>query len=84
MITVYMNAAGQETLSRGVEEWLVNYVCQYGHIICLENWARERDLTPWYVQACAHAAARKGLVKVTRLLDKPGRPIMVTPILGEA
>ena len=84
MITVYMNAAGQETLSRGVEEWLVNYVRQYGHITCLENWADERDLTPWYVQSCAHIAAKKGLVKLTRLQDRPGRPIMVTPISGEA
>jgi hypothetical protein len=82
MIVVYMNAAGQETLSRGVEEWLVNYVRQYGHITCLENWALERELTPWYVQACAHAAARKGLLRMTRLENRPGQPYKVTLAQG--
>lgn len=83
-VVVYMNAGGVETVSRNVEEWLVNYVRQYGHITCLETWALERELTPWYVQACAHAAERKGLLQLTRLAGKPGQPYKVTLAGGEA
>jgi hypothetical protein len=78
MIMVMAVVAGQVVTSRGVEEYIVNYVKAYGHITSLDQWAHECGISPWYARQCAHAAERKRLVKLTRLCDIPGRPYKVT------
>jgi len=65
-------------ISIGVEECLVQYVRYYGPIVSLDSWAHEWNLTPDWVRKCAHSAAKKGLVKLTRLDDKAGKPYQVS------
>jgi hypothetical protein len=64
-------------VSHGVCEALVNHIRAYGPITSLDAWAHEWDLTPKYVRRCAHQAEEKGLLKLTRLENKLGRPYKV-------
>lgn len=78
MITIMSEAAGVPQVSIGVEQCLVHYVRNYGHIISLDRWAHEWGINPWWVRRCAHIAASKGLLKLTRLQNISGRPYKVS------
>jgi hypothetical protein len=57
-----------------VEKILLTQIHDRGEIISLDRWAHENEFTPWWARHCAHSAAQKGLIKLTRLSNKPGRP----------
>ena len=77
MIAIYHDHQGEKTLSRGVTQCLMDHIRLYGPITCLDRWAIDWGITPWYVRRCAHRAAAQGLLKLTRLEDKPGHPYKV-------
>ena len=78
MITVLSEHAGVPCISHGVEEVLIRYVRDYGQIVSLDRWAIEWGLTPYWVRFCAKRAAMRGVLKLTRLHDRSGRPYRVT------
>jgi hypothetical protein len=80
MITLQSITNGIPCVSPGVKQCLVHYVKSYGHIISLDRWAHEWELNPTHVRRCAHAAAKEGLVKLTRLQNASGRPYEVSSL----
>jgi hypothetical protein len=61
----------------GVKAYLIHYVQEYGSIICLDQWAHELGLEPWWVRQCAHQAEKEGSLKLTRLPGVVGQPYKV-------
>jgi hypothetical protein len=81
MIAIISQRSGEDPcISKGLEACLIRYVQTYGHITSLDRWAHEWNVSPWWVRQCAHNAARKGLLKLTRLHDVSGRPYRVTAL----
>jgi hypothetical protein len=80
MITILAEVAGIPVISTGVEQCLVKYVQSYGQITSLDRWAHEWGINPCWVRTCAHAAARKGLVRLDRLPNVSGRPYRVSAL----
>lgn len=62
----------------GFEKRLLDYIRESGQITSLDKLAHEVGVDPKWVRHCAHSAASKGLVKMTRLKNKVGRPYRVT------
>ena len=78
MIIIYRFHDGPEpVISRGVMECLVNHIKAYGPITSLDAWAHDWEITSHYVNRCAHLAAHRGLLKLTRQEGAPGRPYKV-------
>jgi hypothetical protein len=67
----------------GFEKALVLYVQKNGQITSLEKLAHDEGITPWWLRHCAHSAAKKGLIKLTRLEDQSGRPYRVSSLEEE-
>ena len=78
MITILSSIGKSHQVSFGVEQCLVHYVHAYGHIVSLDRWANDWGICPKWVRHCAHSAARKGLVDLTRLQNVSGRPYKVS------
>lgn len=60
-----------------VKDYIIRYVSEYGSIECLDNWALELGITPWYARKCAHQAEEEGLLKLIRQQNMQGRPYRV-------
>lgn len=67
----------------GFEQRLMLYVKYNGDFTSLDKFAHDVGKDPTHVRACAHAAAAKGLIKLTRLEDKSGRPYRVSALEEE-
>ena len=83
MTTIFSEFEGSPFISIGFEKALVYYVKHYGEFTSLDKFAHECEVNPEWVRRCAHSAASKGLIKLTRLEDKAGRPYKVTVIEEE-
>lgn len=68
---------------KGFEQKLVYYVRHHGEITSLDRFAHDTNYGPANARRCAHAAAAKGLIKLTRLEDKSGRPYRVSALEEE-
>jgi hypothetical protein len=78
MTTVFVSIHGDsQSISYGVEAYLVNYTRIHGCIVSLDQWARDIGITPWYARMCAHRAEQKGQLKLTRLALRVGHPYRV-------
>jgi hypothetical protein len=78
MNIILYNDTGIINISAGIEQFLVHYIQTYGEITCLDKWAHEWGISPYWINRCAHAAAKKRLLNLTRLENISGRPYQVT------
>ena len=78
MSAILISAPDETSVSLGVESCIVDYVRKFGPIVSLDRWANEKGITPWWVRRCAHRAAAKGLLQLTRLPNASGRPYRVS------
>jgi len=82
MILKFSELEGDDGIYIGVEGYLVHYVKAYGNIVSLDQWAHLNGLNPWWVRECAHRAAEKKLIKLTRLNNAVGKPYQVSIFEG--
>lgn len=69
---------GDPDVCLGVEGYILQYLKAYGEIVSLDRWAHKHGLTPWWVRQCAHNAAAKKQVQLTRMPSLRGNPYKVT------
>jgi hypothetical protein len=79
MITGSAKIDNVPVLLHGVEDAIVNYVRACGQITGLDPWAHERGIDSEWARKCAHRAAEKGLITMTRIQNKQGQPYCLTP-----
>ena len=83
MITISADGSPNPCVRICVEDLLVHYVNTYGPIVGLDKWANDLGFAPWWVRSCAHRAAQKGLLQLTRLETQSGRPYRVSALEEE-
>lgn len=83
MITIFSEFQRSPFVTMGFEKALVYYVKNFGEITSLDRFAHDVEVDPGWVRRCAHSAASKGLIKLTRLEDKAGRPYLVSALEEE-
>jgi predicted ArsR family transcriptional regulator len=77
---IFSEFANSPFIALGFEKALIHYVRTNGQITSLDRWANDLGINPSWVRHCAHSAAAKGLVKLTRLQNVSGRPYRVTAL----
>jgi type II secretory pathway component PulM len=78
MTTIVSEFKESPLMILGFEKALLFYLRYHGDITSLDKFAHEIGMTPCHVNRCVHAAAKKGLVKMTRLTNIQGQPYQVT------
>lgn len=80
MTKIFSEFDGSLLRSMGFEEALLYYIQHHGTATSLDKIAHELCGDPKNIRRCAHAAEAKGLLKLTRLEDKSGRPYRVSAL----
>jgi hypothetical protein len=80
MIITLSEFKGSPFIAMGFEKALLYYVRTVGPITSLDRFAHNQGVDPRTVRRCAHSAADKGLVKMTRLKNLSGRPYRVSAL----
>lgn len=62
---------------------LLYHALRFGKIVSLDKFAHNLGMDPRTVRSCAHSAAAKGLIKLTRLETQRGQPYQVEALEEE-